>query len=183
MSRRLRSRNRRGMSLIEMMLVLGIMAILMSIGTGAYRRMQINNLFTSDVQRFGGEVRNLAGLARAVGDISPAMAAVNNENLVAEVAGGAQGWTWRTYENGKLRQQGWIGQRETIWVQYSQAYAYRNVLTKGVWLELGPKTGSPIMQVIFEPDGTPVDSGSILLRSRTQNFRINITKLGSIQGP
>lgn len=192
----MRSRRGRGMSLIEMMFVLAILGILMAIGTGAYRRMQVNNLFTADVQKLGGELRLLGGAARAfglrllnTGNPPQAIAPRNNEALAAPVQGGARGFVWRTYERSgsntqpRKRAEGRIGERQSVTAQWSNAYNGVPDVGQGVWLEMIPTAGSPVMRVIFEPDGTPLDAGSIVLRNNTTTYTINITRMGAIEGP
>lgn len=190
MTRMRRARRTRGMSLIEMMLVLAVLGILMSIGVGSYRRMQTNSLFTNEVSRLGGEIRNLGAAARAFGVMEAGLNPLNNEALRAEVTfAPPNGWVWRTVEKkdaatpAKTRQEGKFGQRQSVFARWSNAYNYRKVLTQGVWLEMGPVNGAPLMQIIFEPDGTPIDAGSVVLTNRSQTYTITITKLGSIQGP
>lgn len=185
----MRSRRRRGMSLVEMMFVLAILGVLMAIGTGAYRRMQVNNLFTTDVQKLGGELRNLSGVARSFGMIQAGLAPSNNEALRGEVQGPAGGWIWKTLQRTSAgsppveKAKGTIGQRQTVFARWSNAYAHRGALNQGVWLEMGPANGAPLMQVIFEPDGTPLDAGSIVLRNATTTYTITVTRLGAIEGP
>lgn len=185
----MRRRRAGGMSLVEMMFVLAILGILMAIGTGAYRRMQVNNLFTADVQKLGGELRNLAGVARSFGMIQAGLNPANNESLRGELQGPNGGWVWRTLQRTSATSQpvekakGFIGQRQSVWARWSNAYAHRGALNQGVWLEMGPVNGAPVMQVIFEPDGTPLDAGSIVLRNATTTYTITITRLGAIEGP
>ena len=73
----LRDRSR-GVTMLEVMVVIGIMSILFTMGTMYYRGMQNRNAFQNEVERFGGELRNMGTLARASGDLQPALTPRND---------------------------------------------------------------------------------------------------------
>ena len=126
-----------GVSLLELMLVLALLGILLAMGGARFMKMQTSNVFTNEVDRFGGELKMLGAAARTSGDLQPATlaAAINNTDLdVCKV--GADG-----------------------------------------------TLGSPLMQVLFKPDGSPVDPGDIQIGITGRTYVTHLSPMGAIDGP
>ncbi len=184
MTRRLRERSL-GVTMLEVMVVIGIMAILFTMGTMYYRGMQNRNAFQNEVERFGGELRNMGTLARAAGDLQPAFSPRNEIALGSRTKGAFQ---WQVWMDGALQQSSLIGSRGQVDVQFSKAYVYRQALTRGACLVLcqvnqNGQALNPIMQVVFKPDGSPVDRGEIRFTFDNRTLAVTLSSVGSIDGP
>ena len=178
----------RGMSMVELMFVLVILAILVAMGTGQYRKMQVNNVFNNEVARWGAEFKTLGTLARSSGDLQPAAlsTAINSSTSLGTAYTGR--FTWRTWQDGKLRQSGQLGTRESLTVQFTTGYNYRQVATKGAYMDLCPVNAAgvvqaPVMQVIFKPDGSPVSAGDIRVGNKTKTYATHLSPMGAVDGP
>ena len=125
--------------------------------------------------------------ARTAGDLQPSAlaTAVNNTALDAAQTGR---FRWRSWQDGKVRQSGDLGSRESLTLQYSRAYAFRQAATKGVYLDLckvnaDGTLASPLMQVVFKPDGSPADAGDIRIGNTSRTYVTHLSPLGAIDGP
>jgi len=180
-----RSNRHPGLTTLELMVVISIMAILFAMGAANYRGMQNRNAYLNEVERFGGELRNLGTLAQASGDLQPARSPVNSSRKSQSATSTYQ---WQSWVDGRLQQSATIGSRGTVQVQYSDNFRYRQALTKGACMVLctvnqsGAIT-SRIMQVVFTPDGTPLDSGEITFTYDKRPLTLKISSVGGIEGP
>lgn len=176
-----------GVTLLEMMLVLVVMGILLAMGGARFLNMQVSNVFTNEVDRFGGELKMLGTAARTAGDLQPATLAVaiNNTGLGTPQTGR---FRWRSWQDGKVRQSGELGSRESITLQYSRAYDFRAAATKGVYMDVckvgaDGTLGSPLVQVLFKPDGSPVDPGDLRIGNSSRTYLTHLSPMGAIDGP
>ncbi len=176
---------RPGMTTLELMVVISIMAVLFAMGTVHYRGMQNRNAFMNEVERFGGELRNIGTLAQASGDLQPALAPLNSTRMGG---GYNSAYQWETWVDGKLQQSAIIGSRGTVEVRFSRNYDYRQALTKGACMVLCTLTSTGavdrrVMQVVFKPDGTPLDRGEITFTYDKTPRTLRLTAVGAIDGP
>ena len=183
------ARRSRGVTLLEIMVVIAILAILMAIGTGQYRRMQANNTFNNEVERLGTELRNAGTHAQAAGRLQTGFSPGTSspENLSKKASGH---FFWQTWRDGRVLAQGGLGSQGSIQVEYNNNFTYQRALNPGVHLTLtqrDPRTGSPmgnpVLQVIFTPSGTPLSSGRIVCSYLGRPLTIKLSSLGAIEGP
>ncbi len=183
------ARRARGVTLLEIMVVIAIMAILLAMGTGQYRRMQANNTFNNEVERLGTELRNAGTLAQAAGMLQPGVVAgvARPEDLSRNASGS---FIWQTWRDGRLLNQGELGSQGTVRLDFNSNFAFNKTLNPGVYLlirerqfETNEQKGKAVVQVIFTPSGTPLSSGRIVCSYLDRPMTIKLSSLGAIEGP
>ncbi|NMA26227.1 MAG: prepilin-type N-terminal cleavage/methylation domain-containing protein [Burkholderiales bacterium] len=184
------ARRERGVTLLEIMVVISIMAILLAIGTGQYRRMQANNTFNNEVERLGTELRNAGILAQATGLLQPVVSpgTARPEDLSKNRSGV---FLWQTWRDGKVVAQGKLGSQGTVRLDFNTNFTYTNTkFNPGVYLTLTPldpethvPLGAPVLQVVYTPSGTPLSSGRIVCSYLGRPMTIKLSSLGDIEGP
>lgn len=183
------ARRERGVTLLEIMVVIAIMAILLAMGTAQYRRMQANNTFNNEVERLGTELRNAGTLAQAAGMLQSGVTPGNArpEDLSKSRSGL---FLWQTWRNGTVVAQGELGTQGTVRVDFNTNFTYSGTVSPGVHLTLTPldpdthiALGKPTVQVVFTPSGTPLSSGRIVCSFLGRPMTIKLSSLGAIEGP
>jgi len=183
------ARRPRGVTLLEIMVVIAITAILLAMGTAQYRRMQANNTFNNEVERLGAELRNAGTLAQAAGLLKPGVVPGTAEP--EDLSGTSTGtFVWQTWRDGRMLAQGELGSRGTVRLDFNSNFAFKQDLNPGVYLlirerkfETDKQTGKAIVQVVFTPSGTPLSSGRIVCSFLDRPMTIQLSSLGAIEGP
>ena len=182
-------RRPRGLTLLELMVAISLMAILLALGAVQYRRMQANNAFLNEVQRFAAELKNLGTLARAAGDLDPSFVSKGTNTNLASRSGR---FRWETYQDGQVRQTGELGTQGTVTCTFSTSYgspgAAKTGAIKGAWMDLclvGPQGSvqERFARVAMRPDGSPLDPGTFELKHLDQTLTLKLTTMGAVEGP
>ncbi len=201
---------RHGYTLLEIMLVIGITAVLL--GMMMYRHMYSidRSTFNNEAQTFASEVKSLSNMAKKIGMLTPAslLNQANTEkddNIQTVQNSGYCVWAILNRKTGtnvsdpsQVVRKGILTSRKPVKVAVSRSYTdATTTVTCGAWLELytitdlkqyesvTPGSSRPIARVIYTPRGTPLVSGSIVIGyiekdKVTRGVRLDLERNGSI---
>ncbi len=201
---------RHGYTLLEIMIVIGITAVLL--GMMMYRHMYSidRTTFNSEAQTFASEVRTLSNLAKKVGLLTPASllnspTTEKDTNLQTVINSGYCVWAILSRKTGgnvnsapQIVRKGILTSRKPVKVAVSQSYrSVAPAITCGTWLELyaianpnqfnsfSPGTGNAIARIVYTPRGTPLTSGVIEVgyienNAVTRGIRLDLERNGSV---
>lgn len=193
------NKRKRGYSLLEIMVVVGITAVLLGMAATRYRGMQDKNHFNGEVERFQDELKLMPTLSQAAGNMlnksgnqPTSTTSVPNNNVSA--VNGYDKFHWIAYQNEEKKAEGIIGERQAVALAVNSKYASAVngiKMSTGAWVDIiglhqnGGSSGI-VARIIFRPDGTPLDAGAIRIQAKRgsaieRQIQIVLKKLGGVE--
>lgn len=190
----------RGVSLLELMVVISILAVLLAIGVRGYRYMQDRNVLNSELEKFYTALKETGTLAQSAGRLSTEGAysitdkAAEMENETSTI--GSKGpFFWQSVISHEIKATGTIGTRQSIklvvpsWTIRTtavQVHSGASMVIREITDHDRPETGPIVAQVLFNPDSTPVYRGIISIEglngsgTADHGIQIRMAPLGDI---
>lgn len=198
----------RAFTLIELMVVIGILGVLAGLGITNYRKAQMRNAYFEEVEQISGAISGMSSLAKSTGmlmddsnQIVQRNNSVNTNELKSVTTGRSpQCLGWRLYtktpdnKSVTIQAEGLVGGKSTNPVTISYSKAFENhkstKFQSGTWLEFyesnpSKKAGTTLFRIVYRPDGTPLYAGHINFSTNEKiskkKINIDIDKLGGVK--
>ncbi len=185
------SRKHSGVSLIELMVVIGITAVLLAMGSFHYRKSHNTQVFNDEVEQFYANLKSAPVLAQASGVLTISggvdfKTLADDINNLQSLDSGSYFWVLR--QNGEVKGMGKIGSTETTSIKLNNTYkSYSGkTITQGSWMEiytiarggvndlpldrlLNESKGKLAAKIVFQADGSPIVPGKIEICTLANN--------------
>lgn len=182
-------------TLIELMVVIGIMGVLLGLGINGYHRSSIRNDMRQETERFVGALKELPAMAQSCGALLKSDGTaltrdskqLNNSTSANTTLAGTQNdsFVWCLYKNDPNHpvKHGLFSSRNAVTLKYSSIFATNTTVAQnlrtGAWLSVykvsrasesrATGLGKPLFSVIYRENGTPFADGKIEVHLREGN--------------
>lgn len=201
-------RKHSGVSLIELMVVIGITAVLLAMGSFHYRKSHNTQVFNDEVEQFCANLKSVPVMAQASGVLT-IDGGVDFKSLSDDIESlqslESGSFFWAIKQNGEVKGMGKIGASETTSIKLNKIYkSYSSkTISQGSWMEIyttargvvndypldrliNENRGKLAAKIIFQADGSPIVPGRIeictLAKNKISRKRIvEIDKNGGIK--
>ncbi len=180
------SRRHSGITLIELMVVIGIASVLLAMGGYHYRKSHNTQVFNNEVELFYGGLNSVHVLSQACGllsikNMTNFSSLTHNIDNLSDLSSKKGAYYWIIKQNGEIKGMGKIGSMENTVIKLNSTYKdfYNKTISQGAWMELYSTSrdnlkkynsseliskkidSTPVAKIVFQADGSPIVPGKI----------------------